>query len=105
MSSTPGIREYLHADELAARTPWSVEAINRMVSRRILRPGVHYFQPFGRGSQRLYKWSSIVALIERPGSITTTAACSPKHRVLDIEAATATLQGQLAARTPDVRDT
>jgi hypothetical protein len=102
--STPGVREYLHADELAARTPWSVEAINRMVSRRILQPGVHFFQPFGRGSQRLFKWSSIVALIERPEAVSTTANSSRKHRVLDIEAATAALQGQLGAGSPDERE-
>jgi hypothetical protein len=103
--STPGPGEYLHADELAARTPWSVEAISRMVSRGVLRRGVHFFQPFGRRSQRVFKWSAIAALIERPEAVSTSSNHPPSHRVLDIEAATAALQGQLGARNPDERDT
>lgn len=54
-------RPYLYAEELSALTPWSTDAIDRMVARGILRLGVHYFQPGGR---RIFKWQAIVELIE-----------------------------------------
>ena len=57
-------REYLSAVQLAALTPWSVEAINKKVRRGELVRGKHYFQPNGPGSQLVFKWSAIVALIE-----------------------------------------
>jgi predicted DNA-binding transcriptional regulator AlpA len=58
------VREYLNAQQLAEATPWSMSAIEKMVSRRILKRDVHYFQPFGRRTQLVFKWSGIVALIE-----------------------------------------
>lgn len=57
-------REYLSAEQLAALTPWTVEAIRRMVSRGILRRGIDYFQPFGSRTQLLFKWRAIRRLIE-----------------------------------------
>ena len=61
---TDAVRPYLSADQLAARTPWTVEAIGKMVTRGVLKRDVHYFQPFGRRSRLVFKWSAIVALIE-----------------------------------------
>jgi len=57
-------REYLSVEQLAAITPWSEEAIRRMVSRGVLQKGVHYFQPLGRRSHLVFKWSAVVQLIE-----------------------------------------
>lgn len=64
--STPAAaaREYLNAEQLAELTPWSTDAIEKMVRRGTLKIGVHYFQPFGHRSQLLFKWHAIVALIE-----------------------------------------
>jgi hypothetical protein len=44
-------------------------------------------------------------LDRHPESISTTATSPSRHRILDNEAATGALQGQLVARTPDERDT
>lgn len=60
----PSIREYLSADQLAEVTPWSISAIEKMVTRGILQRDVHYFQPFGRRTQLVFKWGAIVAMIE-----------------------------------------
>jgi hypothetical protein len=88
------LREYMSATQLAARTPWSVEAIRRMVSRGVLKRGVHFFQPLGPRSQLLFKWSAIVALIERGVEVEAAAALRlrPRHGGPDeIAAATAAL--------------
>ena len=58
------VREYLSTEQVAEVTPWSVEAIEKMVRRGVLKRDVHYFQPFGRRTQLVFKWSAIVALIE-----------------------------------------
>jgi hypothetical protein len=82
------------AEQLAARTPWTVDAIAKMVQRGVLKRGVHYFQPFGRRSQMIFKWSAVVALIER-GSIPAgrgEAAGAISPRKTDVETATAELQ-------------
>jgi hypothetical protein len=57
-------REYLSVEQLAERTPWSADAIRRMVTRGQLHRDVHYFQPLGRTTQLIFKWSAIVAFIE-----------------------------------------
>lgn len=59
-----GPKPYLSADELAQWTPWTLDAIEKMVRRGVLLRGVHYFQPFGRRRRLVFKWSAIVALIE-----------------------------------------
>jgi len=56
---------YLSADQLALQTPWSVDALEKMIQRGELRRGVHWFQPKGPGTQRIFKWSAIAAWIER----------------------------------------
>jgi hypothetical protein len=58
------VREYLSSEQLAEVTPWNVSAIEKMVSRGVLKRDVHYFQPFGRRTQLVFKWSTIVDLIE-----------------------------------------
>jgi hypothetical protein len=93
------VREYLDAAQLATRTPWSVEAIRRMVSRGVLRRGVHYFQPLGPRTQLIFKWSAIVALIEGV-PIAAAPASPPAHAGErghpDVQAATAALQRLLS---------
>ena len=90
------VREYLDAAQLAARAPWSVEAIRRMVSRGVLRRGVHYFQPLGPRTQLIFKWSAIVTLIEGIPSaaapVRHLAAPAGEKGRPDVQAATAALQ-------------
>ena len=56
---------YLSAEQLALQTPWSVDALEKMIQRGELRRGVHWFQPKGPGTQRIFKWSAIAAWIEQ----------------------------------------
>jgi hypothetical protein len=95
------IPPYLSAEQLSAVTPWSVDAIEKMVARGALVKGVHFFQPFGRRSQRIFKWSAIRALIE--GGNGAAAAPPVIHEApvlaaaqsfgrIDVEKATADLQ-------------
>jgi hypothetical protein len=56
---------YLNAEQLAQWTPWSVDALEKMIQRGELRRGVHWFQPRGAGTQRIFKWSAIAAWIEQ----------------------------------------
>jgi hypothetical protein len=89
-------REYLTVAQLAALTPWSIEAIYRMMRRGVLREGVHYFQPQGVRTQLIFKWSTIVRFIEdaaRAAAVPEAeAASSEKGKVLDVPNATAALQ-------------
>ena len=55
---------YLSTEQLSQLTPWTVQAINTMWKRGILKRGVHYYQPMGRGGQVIFKWSAVVELIE-----------------------------------------
>jgi len=95
-------RVYLSAEQLAARTPWTVEAIEKLIQRGVLAKGRHYFQ-LGRRTQRIFKWSAIVELIEgRPApngdepmleqGRSRTPASRPARRVIDVEKATTDLQ-------------
>jgi hypothetical protein len=95
--NTP-VPPYLSSAELAAQTPWSVEAIRRMVTRGVLRRGEHYFQPLGARTQLLFKWTAIVALIERPEPGAVGPVGGPTRRVLDVGAASAALTRQLHTR-------
>jgi hypothetical protein len=86
-------REYLSIEQLAAIGPWSVDAIEKMIRRGILRREIHYFQPFGPRTRLIFKWSAIVTLIEGRGSLVDTCgvALAAKGEVLDVETATAGL--------------
>ena len=57
-------RAYVSAEQLAELTPWTVDAIEKMIRRGVLVRGVHYFQPQGKRGRLVFKWSAIVALIE-----------------------------------------
>lgn len=75
-------KPYMYGDELAEVTPWSVDAIEKMVARGVLRRGVHWFQPGGR---RVFKWKAIVELIEGDFEKASTAAATrvpARRRVL-----------------------
>jgi hypothetical protein len=63
---------YLSAEQLALQTPWSVDALEKMIQRGELRRGVHWFQPKGPGTQRIFKWSAIAAWIEQDHAIEDT---------------------------------
>ena len=90
-------REYLHAEQLAAVTPWSVDAIEKLVRRGTFRLGVHYFQPQGRGTKLIFKWSAVVALIESRAGVDEPAVRSPEtDKVIDVEKATTGLRRLLA---------
>jgi hypothetical protein len=100
-SPGPSVREYLSAEQLAKVTPWSLSAIEKMVSRGVLKRDVHYFQPFGRRTQLVFKWSAIVAVIE--GHQTKSDDTGGQHVVerrgeIDVEKAKAGL-GRLLGRS------
>ena len=83
-------------------TPWSVDAIEKMVRRGVLKRNVHYFQPFGRRTQLVFKWSAIVSLIE--GDHTKRDDTYREHVVdrrgqIDVEKAKAGLGRLLTGRT------
>lgn len=88
-------RAYLNADELSKLTPWSPEAIRRMVARGVLRKGEHYFQPFGPRTQLLFKWPAIAALIENEPASPLRRTRNPGGSP-DVAGCTAALQKLLA---------
>lgn len=100
-------RPYLSADQLTELTPWSKDALDKMVSRGTLRRGVHYFQIGGeRKKDRIYKWSAIEALIEgrpipdqsaeaKPVDQPAETMAKPPARKIDVEKATRNLQAML----------
>ena len=57
-------KPYLSMDELADLTPWSKDAIKKLMKRETLQRGRHWFH-FGR--RIVFKWSEIVSLIENEG--------------------------------------
>lgn len=89
---------YLSIRELAAFTPWTEQAIRTMIRRGTFKRGVHYFQPFGRRGQVIFKWQAVVELIEgkvaeaRPAVIdgrrTADVIPMPNGNVIDVEEAT-----------------
>lgn len=90
---------YLSAEQLAAVTPWTVDAIEKMIDRGMLVKNVHFFQPFGRRSQRIFKWAAIEALIEGGAApaegarmVEQTPAPAPAIGTIDVEKATTELQ-------------
>jgi len=60
----PAAREYLSIRQLAQLTPWSTDAIEKMVRRGTFQRGVHYFQPSGTRTQLIFKWGAIVSWLE-----------------------------------------
>jgi hypothetical protein len=60
----PSVRPYLSAEQLAAVTPWSVNAIWKMSGRGMLQRNAHYFRALGRRRKIVFKWRAIVAFIE-----------------------------------------
>lgn len=91
------VKPYLYVEELAAVTPWSVEAIRKKVQRGESRLGVHCFQERHRG-RLVFKWAAIVELIERgAGNYTPHANVANGHRkVLDVAQATTELRRLLS---------
>lgn len=57
-------RTYLSVEQLVALTPWTPDAIEKMVKRNTLKRGIHYFQPQGPRSRLYFKWGAIVEFIE-----------------------------------------
>ena len=69
----------------------------RKVRRGTFRLGVHYFQPQGRGTKLIFKWSAVVALIESRAGVDEPAVRSPEtDKVIDVEKATTGLRRLLA---------
>lgn len=75
-------RPYLSLEELSQRTPWSPEAIRRMLQRGTLRKGVHYFQPAGHRGRIVFKWDAIVKFIE--GEQRRESIVRSKHSEIDV---------------------
>jgi len=95
------VRPYLSVEQLAAVTPWSVNAIRKMLARGVMQLGVHYFRPLGRRRELVFKWDAIVELIEG-GPIRCSAATmvengegslpAKAHKGIDVEQATASFE-------------
>jgi hypothetical protein len=87
---------YLSIEQLAALTPWSVEAIRRRMRRGFFRSGVHFFQPAGPRREVIFKWGAVQELIER-GSVAVSIVkpVRGRRRTIDVEKATAELRGLL----------
>lgn len=92
-------KPYLYAEELAAATPWSVEAIRKMTTRGVLKLGVHCFQPGGTGSRLIYKWETIREMIEGRDRERAQQPEPARRRLrkvdFDVEEATAKLRSLL----------
>jgi hypothetical protein len=85
----------LSIGQLAAATPWTVNAIRKMMARSILKRGVHYFQPLGRRREVVFKWSAIVAMIEQQpygGQELDGAPRQQRSANIDVEQATANFE-------------
>jgi hypothetical protein len=92
----------MSATQLADVTPWTVNAIRKMVARGVLKLGVHYFQPLGRRRELVFKWSAIVAMIEQqPHAVEELESETPRrHRAsagIDVEQATANFERLLGS--------
>lgn len=88
-------RPYMSARQLAEMTPWTVNAIRKMRARGILKLGVHYFRPLGRGREVVFKWSAIVAMIEQqPPDVKEAEPMRQYSRStsIDVEQATANFE-------------
>jgi hypothetical protein len=96
-------REYLNAEQLAVVTPWSPDAIRRMVTRGTFQKGVHYFQPLGPRTQMLFKWRAIVALIEAGTPAPLPPPPTGDGEGPDVEAVTAALERVLDRTSPTRR--
>ena len=85
------VRQYLYIEQLAARTPWSEDAIRTMIARGTFKLGVHYFKPHGPNSRPIFSWDAIVKYIEggeageRSGDVIPLA----DGTVVDLDEATA----------------
>ena len=53
--------EYLSVHQLAERIPYSTGAIRNLMSRGVLRLGVHYTKPHGRP---IFHWPAVVAWLK-----------------------------------------
>ncbi|MFI5398591.1 MAG: hypothetical protein ACHQ9S_23925 [Candidatus Binatia bacterium] len=95
------VRPYLSIQQLAEVTPWTVDAIRKMVARGVVKLGVHYFRPLGRRRELVFKWDAIVELIEGPTIRCSAAAMvengegslpAKAHKGIDVEQATASFE-------------
>ena len=94
---------YLSAEQLCELTPWTPDALEKLIRRGVLKRGVHYFQPLGRRSRLFFKWTTIQALIEGRSVPSETEPvidepqppalkAVPTRRVIDVEKTTTDLQ-------------
>jgi hypothetical protein len=90
------VRPYMSIEQLAAATPWTDDAIRHKMARGILKLGVHYFQPLGRRTEIIFKWSAIVDMIEQQPVLVeepeTVQARSRATKGIDVEQATANFE-------------
>jgi len=78
-------REYLSVQQLAELVPWSPSSIRSMICRGQLRQGEHFFKPFGAASHPIFRWTSIVNLIEGTKSCATPDDKIPLANGAEIE--------------------
>ena len=65
------IKPYLSYEELAERTPFTVEAWRSMVKRGQVLENVHYFRV---GRRITFKWEAVVTFIEHGGNMAVMGA-------------------------------
>jgi len=53
--------EYLTVAQLSRRIPYQPQTIRNLMSKNVLRPGIHYLKPRGRV---MFRWSAIQAWLE-----------------------------------------
>jgi hypothetical protein len=107
LTDCSGIPPYMSTEQLTTLTPWTFDAVEKMIARGMLVRNVHFFQPGGRRSQRIFKWSRIVELIEghavtsQNGSVVDEIHPNGRvapgtGRTIDVEKATRELHGLLS---------
>lgn len=60
-----GASRYISVAELARRTPWSVNAIRRMMQRGQFRVSVHFFRPSGPRGKVVFDFEAVERLIRQ----------------------------------------
>jgi hypothetical protein len=73
-----GMDEYLTIAEVAERLKLTPKTVRNKMASGVFTEGVHYFRPKGLGTR--FKWSTIVAWIERKESATPEDGSIPMAR-------------------------
>jgi hypothetical protein len=92
-----GVPPYLCIHGITLLAPWTVDAIEKKIARGVLKLGIHYFQPSGHRTERIFKWSEIIKLIESPfikggSDVVQRQRSNSKRQPIDVEKTKTKLQ-------------